>query len=122
MSRASRMSASSHCGAGRLGSGERDLGEASGSPWPSFAPPRPLPTINGAVRVARNYGLDVHGTVWLPARSAARSARSAGSRHPSPPAPRAAGQAAHAALTAASGRPGSSATRRRFPNPPSPGK
>jgi hypothetical protein len=60
--------------------GERDLGEASGSPWPSFAPPRPLPTIKGAVRVARNYGLDVHGTVWLPARSAARSARSAGSR------------------------------------------
>ena len=32
---------------------------------PIFFPRRPSPMIREAVRVARTYGLDVHGTIWL---------------------------------------------------------
>jgi len=51
--------------AGRLGSGERDLGEASVFAAAELRAATAITDDQGAVRVARTYGLDVHGTIWL---------------------------------------------------------
>jgi predicted nucleic acid-binding protein len=51
--------------AGRLGSGERDLGEASVFAAAELRSATAITDDQGAVRVARTYGLDVHGTIWL---------------------------------------------------------
>jgi predicted nucleic acid-binding protein len=50
---------------GRLGSGERDLGEASVFAAAELRSATAITDDQGAVRVARTYGLDVHGTIWL---------------------------------------------------------
>jgi predicted nucleic acid-binding protein len=49
----------------RLGSGERDLGEASVFAAAELRSATAVTDDPAAVRVARNYGLDVHGTIWL---------------------------------------------------------
>lgn len=53
----------------RIGAGERNLGEASvfavAELWRGTA----ITDDQSATRVARKYGLDVHGTVWLLARA-----------------------------------------------------
>jgi predicted nucleic acid-binding protein len=51
--------------AGRLGSGERDLGEASVFAAAELRSATAITDDQAAVRVARTYGLDVHGTIWL---------------------------------------------------------
>lgn len=51
--------------AGRLGSGERDLGEASVFAAAELRSAIAITDDQAAVRVARTYGLDVHGTIWL---------------------------------------------------------
>jgi predicted nucleic acid-binding protein len=50
---------------GRLGSGERDLGEASVFAAAELRTATAITDDQGAVRVGRTYGLDVHGTIWL---------------------------------------------------------
>lgn len=50
---------------GRLGSGERDLGEASVFAAAQLRSATAITDDQAAIRVARNYGLDVHGTIWL---------------------------------------------------------
>jgi predicted nucleic acid-binding protein len=49
----------------RLGSGERDLGEASVFAAAEIRSATAITDDQAAVRVARTYGLDVHGTIWL---------------------------------------------------------
>jgi predicted nucleic acid-binding protein len=49
----------------RLGSGERDLGESSVFAAAELRSATAVTDDPAAVRVARNYGLDVHGTIWL---------------------------------------------------------
>lgn len=49
----------------RIGSGERDLGEASVFAAAELRSATAITDDQGAVRVARTYGLDVHGTIWL---------------------------------------------------------
>jgi predicted nucleic acid-binding protein len=49
----------------RLGSGERDLGEASVFAAAELRSATAITDDPGAVCVARTYGLDVHGTIWL---------------------------------------------------------
>lgn len=49
----------------RLGSGERDLGEESVFAAAELRSATAVTDDPAAVRVARNYGLDVHGTIWL---------------------------------------------------------
>lgn len=51
--------------AGRLGSGERDLGEASVLAAAELRSGTAITDDQGAVRIARTYGLDAHGTIWL---------------------------------------------------------
>jgi predicted nucleic acid-binding protein len=51
--------------ADRLGSGERDLGEASVFAVTELRSGTAITDDREAVRVARNFGLDVHGTIWL---------------------------------------------------------
>jgi predicted nucleic acid-binding protein len=51
--------------AGRIGSGERDLGEASVFAVAELRSGTAITDDQEAVRVARNFGLDVHGTIWL---------------------------------------------------------
>ena len=51
--------------ASRLGSGERDLGEASVFAAAELRSATAITDDQAAVRVARTYGLDVHGTIWL---------------------------------------------------------
>jgi predicted nucleic acid-binding protein len=51
--------------ADRLGSGERDLGEASVFAVAELRSGTAITDDQEAVRVARTYGLDVHGTIWL---------------------------------------------------------
>jgi len=51
--------------AGRVGSGERDLGEASVFAVAELRSGTAITDDQEAVRVARNFGLDVHGTIWL---------------------------------------------------------
>jgi predicted nucleic acid-binding protein len=51
--------------AGRLGSGERDLGEASVFAAAELRSATAITDDPGPVRVARTYGLDAHGTIWL---------------------------------------------------------
>jgi predicted nucleic acid-binding protein len=51
--------------ADRLGSGERDLGEASVFTVAELRSGTAITDDQDAVRVARTYGLDVHGTIWL---------------------------------------------------------
>jgi predicted nucleic acid-binding protein len=53
----------------RLDSGERDLGEASIFAAAERRSATAITHDAGAVRVARTYGLDVHGTIWLLAGS-----------------------------------------------------
>jgi len=50
---------------GRLGSGERDLGEASVFAAAELRSATAITDDQAAVGVARTYGLDVHGTIWL---------------------------------------------------------
>jgi predicted nucleic acid-binding protein len=50
---------------GRTGSGERDLGEASVFAAAELHGATAITDDREAVRVARTYGLDVHGTIWL---------------------------------------------------------
>lgn len=49
----------------RLGSGERDLGEASVFAAAELRSATAITDDREAVRVARTYGLDAHGTIWL---------------------------------------------------------
>jgi predicted nucleic acid-binding protein len=49
----------------RLGSGERDLGEASVFAAAELRSATAITDDPAAVRVARTHGLDVHGTIWL---------------------------------------------------------
>jgi predicted nucleic acid-binding protein len=49
----------------RLGSGERDLGEASVFAAAELRSATAITDDQEAVRVARTYGLDVHGTIWV---------------------------------------------------------
>jgi len=49
----------------RLGSGERDLGEASVFAAAELRSATAITDDPAAVRVARTYGLDVHGTIWV---------------------------------------------------------
>jgi predicted nucleic acid-binding protein len=49
----------------RLGSGERDLGEASVFAAAELRSATAITDDPAAVRVARTHGLNVHGTVWL---------------------------------------------------------
>jgi predicted nucleic acid-binding protein len=49
----------------RLGSGERDLGEASVFAAAELRSATAITDDPGPVRVARTHGLDVHGTIWL---------------------------------------------------------
>lgn len=51
--------------AGRLGSGQRDLGEASVLAAAELRSATAITDDPGPVRVARTYGLDAHGTIWL---------------------------------------------------------
>jgi predicted nucleic acid-binding protein len=51
--------------AGRVGSGERDLGEASVFAAAELCSATAVTDDQEAVRVARSYGLDTHGTIWL---------------------------------------------------------
>ena len=51
--------------AGRLGSGERDLGEASVFAAAELRSAIAITDDQEAVRVARTHGLATHGTVWL---------------------------------------------------------
>jgi len=51
--------------AGRLGSGERDLGEASVFAAAELRSATAITDDPGPVRVARTHGLDAHGTIWL---------------------------------------------------------
>jgi predicted nucleic acid-binding protein len=51
--------------AGRLGSGLRDLGEASVFAAAELRSATAITDDQAAVRVARTYGLDVHGTIWV---------------------------------------------------------
>jgi predicted nucleic acid-binding protein len=51
--------------AGRTGSGQRDLGEASVFAAAELLEATAITDDREAVRVARTYGLDVHGTIWL---------------------------------------------------------
>jgi predicted nucleic acid-binding protein len=50
---------------GRTGSGERDLGEASVFAAAELHGATAITDDREAVRVARTYGLDAHGTIWL---------------------------------------------------------
>ena len=50
---------------GRLGSGERDLGEASVFAAAELRSATAITDDPGPVRVARTHGLDAHGTIWL---------------------------------------------------------
>lgn len=49
----------------RIGSGERDQGEASVFAVAELRSATAITDDREAVRVARTYGLDVHGTIWL---------------------------------------------------------
>jgi predicted nucleic acid-binding protein len=49
----------------RIGSGERDRGEASVFAVAELRSATAITDDQEAVRVARTYGLDVHGTIWL---------------------------------------------------------
>ncbi len=49
----------------RIGSGERDRGEASVFAVAELRFATAITDDQEAVRVARTYGLDVHGTIWL---------------------------------------------------------
>lgn len=49
----------------RLGSGERDLGEASVFAAAELRSAIAITDDRGAVRVARAHGLDAHGTIWM---------------------------------------------------------
>jgi predicted nucleic acid-binding protein len=49
----------------RLGSGQRDLGEASVFAAAELQHGTAITDDRDATRVARQYGADVHGTVWL---------------------------------------------------------
>jgi predicted nucleic acid-binding protein len=51
--------------ASRIGSGERDRGEASVFAIAELHSATAITDDQEAVRVARTYGLDVHGTIWL---------------------------------------------------------
>jgi predicted nucleic acid-binding protein len=51
--------------AGRLGSGQRDLGEASVLAAAELRSATAITDDPGPVRIARTYGLDAHGTIWL---------------------------------------------------------
>jgi len=51
--------------ADRIGSGERDLGEVSVFVAAELRSGTAITDDQEAVRVARTYGLDVHGTIWL---------------------------------------------------------
>jgi predicted nucleic acid-binding protein len=51
--------------AGRIGSGDRDRGEASVFAVAELRSATAITDDQEAVRVARTYGLDVHGTIWL---------------------------------------------------------
>jgi predicted nucleic acid-binding protein len=51
--------------AGRIGSSERDRGEASVFAVAELRRGTAVTDDQDAVRVARTYGLDVHGTIWL---------------------------------------------------------
>jgi predicted nucleic acid-binding protein len=51
--------------ASRLGSGERDLGEASVFAAAELRSATAITDDPAPVRVARTHGLDAHGTVWL---------------------------------------------------------
>ncbi len=51
--------------ADRLGSGERDLGEAGVFAVAELRSGTAITDDQEAVRVAGTYGLDVHGTIWL---------------------------------------------------------
>jgi predicted nucleic acid-binding protein len=66
--------------AGRLGSGTRDLGEASVLAVAEELDAIALIDERSATRVGRSHGVDVHGTLWLssvrvPRREAHRSSR-----------------------------------------------
>ena len=49
----------------RIGSGERDLGEASVFAFAEVHEATALTDDGSATRVGRSHGLDVHGTLWL---------------------------------------------------------
>ena len=49
----------------RLGSGERDLGEASVFAAAELRSATAITDDPGPVRVARTHGIDTHGTIWL---------------------------------------------------------
>jgi predicted nucleic acid-binding protein len=49
----------------RLGSGDRNLGEASVFAAAELRSATAITDDPGPVRVARTFGLDVHGTIWL---------------------------------------------------------
>jgi predicted nucleic acid-binding protein len=49
----------------RIGSGARDLGEASVFAFAEIHQATALTDDGSATRVARSYGLEVHGTLWL---------------------------------------------------------
>lgn len=49
----------------RIGSGERDRGEASVFAFAELRSATAITDDQEAVRVARTYGLDVHGSIWL---------------------------------------------------------
>lgn len=51
--------------AGRVGSGDRDRGEASVFALAELRSATAITDDQEAVRVARFHGLDVHGTIWL---------------------------------------------------------
>ncbi|GAB3810441.1 hypothetical protein [Micromonospora zhanjiangensis] len=53
----------------RLGAGDRDLGEASVIAAAELRAGVALTDDRDATRVARKYGADVHGTIWLLARA-----------------------------------------------------
>jgi len=53
----------------RIGAGERDRGEASVFAVAELKEATAITDDQAAIRVARKYGLDVHGTVWLLARA-----------------------------------------------------
>lgn len=53
----------------RVGSGERDLGEASVFAVAESRAATAISDDRSAVRVARTYGINVHGTIWLLARA-----------------------------------------------------
>ncbi|MFI9453843.1 hypothetical protein [Amycolatopsis sp. NPDC052450] len=53
----------------RIGAGERDRGEASVFAIAESADCTAITDDQAAIRVARRYGLEVHGTIWLLARA-----------------------------------------------------